>query len=132
MPGGYVCSGSMKHTLDPTNVKDSVAGKVPVHKLFSKEQRSVYAEQAPEGLGLDNLAILGPILVLKVKFTPRALCPQARGGTLALPRQLDDPRALDEMCPVQSVSRSRRTPELPDSTGRRSVRRTGDKDEEGA
>lgn len=70
MPGGYVCSGSMKHTLDPTNVKDSVAGKVPVHKLFSKEQRSVYAEQAPEGLGLDNLAILGPILVLKVKFAP--------------------------------------------------------------
>ncbi len=70
MPGGYVCSGSMKHILDPTDVKDSVAGKVPVHELFSKEQRSLYADHTPEGLGLDDLAILGPILVLKVKFAP--------------------------------------------------------------
>ena len=70
MPGGYVCSGSMKHTLDPTSVKDTVAGKIPVHELFSKEQRSLYGEHAPEGIGLDDLAILGPILVLKVKFAP--------------------------------------------------------------
>jgi hypothetical protein len=68
MPGGYVCSGSMKHVLDPTNVKDAVAGSVPIHKLYSKEQRTLYAEHAPEGIGLDDLAFLGPILVLKVKF----------------------------------------------------------------
>jgi hypothetical protein len=70
MPGGYVCSGSMKHVLDPTNVKDAVAGKIPIHKLYSKEQRALYDEHAPEGIGLDDLAILGPILVLKVKFNP--------------------------------------------------------------
>jgi hypothetical protein len=70
MPGGYVCSGSMKHTLDPTNVKDTVAGTIPVHRLFSREQRSLYSEHAPEGLELDDLSILGPILVLKVKFSP--------------------------------------------------------------
>jgi hypothetical protein len=70
MPGGYVCSGSMKHTLDPTAVKDAVAGKIAVHKLFSKEQRSLYSQHAPEGLELDDLSILGPILVLKVKFSP--------------------------------------------------------------
>ena len=27
MPGGYVCSGSMKHTLDPGDVRDAVVGK---------------------------------------------------------------------------------------------------------
>jgi hypothetical protein len=70
MPGGYVCSGSMKHVLDPTNVKDAVAGKMPIHKLYSKEQQALYAEHAPEGISLDELAVLGPILVLKVKFAP--------------------------------------------------------------
>jgi hypothetical protein len=70
MPGGYVCSGSMKHTLAPTNVKDSAAGKIPIRALFSKEQRSIYRAHAPEGLRFDDLEILGPILVLKVKFAP--------------------------------------------------------------
>ncbi len=70
MPGGFVCSGSMKHVLGPSDVKDAVAGKRAVRKLFSKEQRSLYAAHAPEGLELDDLSILGPILVLKVKFAP--------------------------------------------------------------
>ena len=70
MPGGYVCSGSMKRVLGTTDVKDAVAGKRPLRKLFSKEQRSLYAAHAPDGLELDHLSILGPILVLKLKFAP--------------------------------------------------------------
>jgi hypothetical protein len=70
MPGGYVCSGSMKRVLGTTDVKDTVAGKRPLRKLFSKEQRSLYAAHAPDGLELDHLSILGPILVLKLKFAP--------------------------------------------------------------
>ena len=70
MPGGFVCSGSMKHALGPMDVKDAVAGKQPLRKLFSKEQRALYAAHAPEGLELDDLSILGPVLVLKVKFAP--------------------------------------------------------------
>ncbi len=70
MPGGYVCSGSMKHTLGTMDVRESVAGKQPLRKLFSKEQRSLYAAHAPDGLELDSLSILGPLLVLKVKFAP--------------------------------------------------------------
>ena len=70
MPGGFVCSGSMKHVLGTSAVNDVVAGKRAVRKLFSKEQRSLYAAHAPEGLELDDLSILGPILVLKVKFAP--------------------------------------------------------------
>jgi hypothetical protein len=71
MPGGtYVCSGSMKHMMGPTDVKDAVAGRLPLKKLFSKEQRALYAAYAPEGLKLDDLAILGPVLVLKLKFAP--------------------------------------------------------------
>jgi hypothetical protein len=70
MPGGFVCSGSMKHVLGTTAVKDAVTGKQTLRKLFSKEQRALYAAHAPEGLRLNDLSILGPILVLKLKFAP--------------------------------------------------------------
>jgi hypothetical protein len=73
MPGGYVCSASLKNALGTTDVKDVAAGKRPIRKLFSKEQRAFFGEHAPEGMGLDDLAILGPINVLKLKFSPQEL-----------------------------------------------------------
>ncbi len=73
MPGGFVCSGSMKGVLETPRVKEAVTGDRAVRKLFSKEQRAFYTEHAPEGLTLDDLAILGPIFVLKVKFAPPEL-----------------------------------------------------------
>ena len=71
MPGGYVCSGSMKRMLGMGDVKEAVAGGRPIRKLFSKEQRALYAAHAPDGLALEDLSILGPIMVLKVKFAPQ-------------------------------------------------------------
>lgn len=68
MPGGYVCSGSMKNVISPRAVLDATAGRLPLRKLFSKEQRAFYAAHAPDGVALDDLSVLGPILVLKVKF----------------------------------------------------------------
>jgi hypothetical protein len=70
MPGGFVCSGSMKGALPATHVKQAVRGDRPLRKLFSKEQRAFYAEYAPEGIALDDLTLLGPIFVLKVRFSP--------------------------------------------------------------
>ena len=35
-----------------------------------EEQRSLYAECVPDGIGLDGDAILGPILVLNRRFSP--------------------------------------------------------------
>ncbi len=70
MPGGFVCSGSMKRALKTPNVRETVFGERPIRKLFSKEQRALYATHAPEGLELDDLSILGPIFVLKLKFAP--------------------------------------------------------------
>jgi hypothetical protein len=73
MPGGFVCSGSLKHALGPGAVKQSLAGDRPLRKLFTKEQRAFFAAHAPEGLALDDLAVLGPIFVLKLKFSPAEL-----------------------------------------------------------
>jgi hypothetical protein len=70
LPGGFVCSGSMKRAMGATDVKQAVSGGLPIGKLFSKEQRALYAEHAPEGLALDDLAILGPVFVFKLKFAP--------------------------------------------------------------
>ena len=70
MPGSFVCSGSMSRELPPTAVKEVVAGAKPMRKLFSKAQRAFFDEHAPEGIGLGDLALLGPIFVLKLKSSP--------------------------------------------------------------
>jgi hypothetical protein len=71
MPGGFVCSGSMKRSLGTTDVRAVVLGEKPLRKLFSKEQRSLYEAHAPDGLPLEDLSFLGPITVLKLKFAPK-------------------------------------------------------------
>jgi hypothetical protein len=71
MPGGYVCSGSMKNAVASADVLAASSGERPLHKLFTKAQRSFYAAHAPAGLALDDLAVLGPILVLKLKMRPK-------------------------------------------------------------
>jgi hypothetical protein len=73
MPGGFVCSGRLKVALDASSVSAAVTGNAPLRKLFSKEQRNLFAEHAPEGIGLDDLSILGPIFVLKLRFQPKQL-----------------------------------------------------------
>jgi hypothetical protein len=70
MPGGYVCSASMKGKVPSKAIHGSVVGGKPLRKLFSKEQRAFFAAHAPEGLEIDDLAVLGPIFVLKLKLAP--------------------------------------------------------------
>ena len=70
MPGGYVCSASLKGTLGTTDVKEAAVGRRAIRKLFSKEQRAFFGAHAPDGVGLDDLSVLGPITVLKLRFSP--------------------------------------------------------------
>jgi hypothetical protein len=70
MPGGFVCSGSMKAALKGNPVRDAILGEKPLRKLFTKDQRAFYADHAPDGLKLDDLSPLGPIFVLKLKWSP--------------------------------------------------------------
>ncbi len=72
MPGGFVCSGSHKARLGRPLVREVLAGERPIRKLFTKEQRAFFADHAPEAVTLDDLVPLGPINVLKLKFTPKA------------------------------------------------------------
>jgi hypothetical protein len=70
MPGGFVCSGSMKARRDDAGLKDVLGGSRPLRTLFTKQQRAFFSAHAPDGVQLDDLAVLGPINILKVKFTP--------------------------------------------------------------
>ena len=79
MPGGYVCSASMKARLKGAGgVKKRLRGKRATSKLFTKPQRRFYEQHAPADLALDELEVLGPIFVLKLNSTPagfgRKLC----------------------------------------------------------
>jgi hypothetical protein len=71
LPGGYVCSGSLKGVARSLTVREVAAGARPIRKLFTKEQRAFYADHAPEGLELDDLLVLGPITVFKLKLSPK-------------------------------------------------------------
>jgi hypothetical protein len=73
LPGGFVCSGTMKGVPKPDEVKRVAGGERPLRKLFSKEQRAFFADHVPDGTSMDDLAILGPIFVLKLRFTPEGL-----------------------------------------------------------
>jgi hypothetical protein len=70
LPGGFVCSGALKQQLGKSDVRPVVMGDRPVRKLFSKEQKAFFAEHVQDGTTLDDLSILGPIFVLKLRFTP--------------------------------------------------------------
>ena len=69
-PEGFVCSGSMKGIPAAGAVRETHLGQRSLRKLFSKEQRAVFEEYAPEGISLDQLKVLGPIFVLKLKSSP--------------------------------------------------------------
>jgi len=71
MPGGFVCSGSMKG-VPRQDVRETITGKRRKSKLFSKAQQAFYSEHAPPGIELDDLSVLGPIFVLKLKYAPKA------------------------------------------------------------
>ncbi|GAB3053676.1 hypothetical protein GCM10027053_12780 [Intrasporangium mesophilum] len=70
MPGGFVCSARLKVETIDAKIRGVILGDRPISKLFTKEQRALYAANAPESLTIDDLSVLGPINVMKLKFTP--------------------------------------------------------------
>jgi len=67
LPGGFMCSAAMKRAMTPEQIRTTMQQGGPLRKLFSKEQRAFFRAHAPEGIEIDDLSPLGPILVLKLK-----------------------------------------------------------------
>ena len=73
MPGGFVCSATMKRRVDNSAVADVAAGGLRLPELFSRKQLAFLDAHRPEGVELEELSLLGPVLVLKLKFDPPEL-----------------------------------------------------------
>ena len=72
LPGGFVCSGSLRADLKGSRVREALAGQRPVKDLWTKEQRRFYKDHAPAGIAIEDLTPLGPVNVFKLKWTPTA------------------------------------------------------------
>jgi hypothetical protein len=71
MPGGFVCSGSFKGVCTGREVLDVTAGAAPLRSIFSKEQRAFFDANAPAGITMDKLVVLGPTFLLKSRHQPK-------------------------------------------------------------
>jgi len=123
MPGGFVCSGTLKSRMDPQEVRQVAAGRLPIRKLFSKQQRALVADRAPEGVELDALSVLGPIFVLKLPFMPSDLKRRLVGEMWLYP---DGSRVLElstKCLPAEILTVVTETRKFLDSRG---VDRSGD------
>ena len=72
LPGGFVCSGSLRADHKGSRVREALAGQRPMKDLWTKEQRRFYKDHAPAGIALEDLTPLGPVNVFKLKWTPTA------------------------------------------------------------
>ena len=131
LPGGFVCSGTLKRALASGEVQRVVSGERPLRKLFSKQQRAYFAEHAP-GIELDDLSMLGPIFVLKLRFTPKELGRRLVAEMWIYPDgsrvlELSTRAATNEAFQVAAEARA-----YLGRPGHRSLGRAADEDEEGA
>ncbi|HMN98056.1 MAG TPA: hypothetical protein PKD59_01445 [Miltoncostaeaceae bacterium] len=70
LPGGFVCSGSLRAEHKGSRVREALKGTIPIKDVWTKEQRRFYAAHAPDGLAIEDLTPLGPVNVFKLKWTP--------------------------------------------------------------
>jgi hypothetical protein len=97
IPGGFVCSASFKGRSNGEDVREAVNGKVPLRRIFSKDQREFYENHAPAGIGLDALVPLGPTFVLKATFRldPTPSAPDGRSAVAEMWLYPDGSRILE-------------------------------------
>ena len=73
MPGGFVCSGTLKRKVGNAEVRQVAARAKPLDTLLSDHQREFLDEHVPDAPDLQDLSVLGPVLVLKLRFEPKGL-----------------------------------------------------------
>ncbi len=73
MPGGYVCSASMKGTPGQGRAGHGRGRRRRCGSCSRSTSGRSTRTMRPEGVGLDDLSVLGPLFVLKLKFSPEQL-----------------------------------------------------------
>lgn len=70
MPGGFVCSATLKGRPAPGVTRAVHLGEAPIRKLFNKDQKAFLDAHTEGTVDIDALSLLGPIFVLKQTFVP--------------------------------------------------------------
>ena len=132
LPGGFVCSGVDEgDARDRRRARGRCRANERSRKLFSKEQRALFAAHAPDGIALDDLSILGPIFVLKLKYLPEGFDRRLVAEMWLYP---DGSRILElsTKCePAEAFQVAAETRGVPRLEGRRSRHRAADEDPDG-
>jgi hypothetical protein len=105
--------------------------ELPVRKAFSKAQRSLFGGQAPAGMELDDLVVLGPLNILKLKFAHQDY---SRPMVVELWFYPDGSQILDlsaKCRPGPGVRRRGRNQGVPGQARRRSRCPADDQDQDG-
>lgn len=68
-PSGYTCSCSLTSQVSDKRARRVLSGDHPLVSLLTDAQETLLRERMPEGLALDDLRILGPVTLLKVRFS---------------------------------------------------------------
>ena len=102
MPGGFVCSGTMKAEVDDAPVKEAMAGRQPLRKLLGKEQRALFSAYAPDGRRAGRTRRPRPDQRPQGQVHARGLRPPHRCRALALPRRVSHPGAVHEVWPAEA------------------------------
>ena len=72
-PTGYTCSCSLTAEVSDRRAARLMAGERQLVDVLTDEQREVLLDRLPEGVTPDDLRVLGPLTLLKVKFAPAQL-----------------------------------------------------------
>lgn len=69
-PAGYTCSCSLTASVSDHKVKALYAGARSLPEVLDATQLEMLTSRLPEGVGLADLRLLGPVHLLKCKFSP--------------------------------------------------------------
>jgi hypothetical protein len=69
-PTGFTCSCSLTSEVGDRKARELMLGTRQLSGLLSNDQRALLGDRLPEGVGTDDLRVLGPVQLLKCKFTP--------------------------------------------------------------
>ena len=70
MPGGFVCSGSLKGRSPSDEIRDAVPAGAAPEALQARSSAPSTRSTRPAGIELDSLSSLGPTFVLKADVHP--------------------------------------------------------------
>ena len=131
MPGGFVCSGSLKGTA-AADVRTTVQEGAPDPQALHQAAAALLCRTGAEGRRAGRPRDPRPDLRAEAQAPAGGLQPQARHRALALPRRLAGARALDEVRARRRVPRRGRGARLLQRARHRHDRRAADQDAQGA